>query len=323
MRLAVFVATLCLAAPLASEAQQTGPSVHTVGILAPHDHYRDREYSAFIETLRSLGYDQGKNLQLLWRSAAGNADRLPELAKELVDARVEVIVAINTPGSGAAIQATRQIPIVMAIVGDPIGMGFVSNLARPGGNVTGISDISRELSGKRLALVKDAVPKAKRIAAMFNPNDPINALQMEETKRAAPVLKVEMRFFPVKTAGELSETFKLMLAWRADAALWLTGQSQTLQPAAIELAARHRLPVMVTRRSDVEAGGLISYSSDTVELFRRTAIYVDRILKGAKPGELPVELPTKFELVINVRTAKALGITIPQSLLLRADQVIE
>jgi len=151
----------------------------------------------------------------------------------------------------------------------------------------------------------------------------VGALQMEDTQRAAPVLKVEMRFFPVKTTGELSETFKRMLAWRADAALWLTGQSQALQLAAVELAARHRLPVMVTQRPDVEAGGLMSYSSDAVELFRRTAIYVDRILKGAKPGDLPVELPTKFELVINVRTAKALGLTIPQTLLLRADHVIE
>jgi putative ABC transport system substrate-binding protein len=154
VRLPIVVTTLLIAA-LAVEAQQTGPAVHTVGFLTPHDHYRDREYSAFIETLRSLGYDQGRNLRLLVRSAAGKSDRLPALAKELVDARVDVIVAINTPGSSAAIQATKQIPIVMAIVGDPVAMGFVSNLARPGGNVTGISNISRELAAKRLALVKE------------------------------------------------------------------------------------------------------------------------------------------------------------------------
>jgi putative ABC transport system substrate-binding protein len=321
--LAVFLAIGLLTAPFAAGAQQPGPTVHTVGVLAPHDHYRDREYSAFTETLRSLGYDRDRNLRLLLRSAEGNSDRLPALAKELVDARVDVIVAINTPGSGAAIQATKQIPIVMAIVGDPVAMGFVSNLARPGGNVTGISTINRELAAKRLALVKEAVPVAKRIAVMFNPNDPINALQMEDTQRAAPVLKVEVRFFPVKKREELSETFKRIVAWRAGAAVWLSGQSQALQPAAVELAATHRLPVMGTQPADVEAGGLMSYSSDVVELFRRTAIYVDRILKGAKPGDLPIELPTKFELVINARTAKALGVTIPQSLLLQANKLIE
>ena len=321
-RLAIVVATLLLVVPFALEAQQPGPAVHTVGILAPHDHYRDREYSAFIETLRSLGYDEGRNLRLLSRSAEGKPDRLPALARELVDARVDVIVAINTPGSAAAVQATKHIPIVMAIVGDPVAMGFVSNLARPGGNVTGISNISRELAAKRLALVKQAVPAAKRIAALFNPNDPINALQMEDLQRAAPVLKVEIHFFPVATTAELSETFKRIVAWPAEAALWLSGQSQALQPAAVKLAATYRLPVMGTQRADVEAGGLMSYSPDDVELFRRTAIYVDRILKGSKAGDLPVELPTKFVLAINAKTAKGLGVTIPQSLLLQADQVI-
>jgi len=311
VRLLIIVATLLLVAPLAVKAQQTSPTVHTVRVLAPHDHYRDKEYSAFIETLRSLGYDQGRNLRLVFRSAEGKLDRLPALARELVDARVEVIVAINTPGSRAAIEATKQIPIVMAIVGDPVAMGFVSNLARPGGNVTGISNISRELAAKRLALVKEAVPAAKRIAAMFNPDDPLNALQMEDLRRAAPALKVGIRFFPVKTPGELSETFKRIVAWRAEAALWLSGQSQALQPAAVKLATTYRLPVMGTQRADVEAGGLMSYAPDDVELFRRTATYVDRILKGSKPGDLPVELPTRFVLAINAKTAKALGVTIP------------
>ena len=278
-----------LAAPRFAEAQQTGLPVHTVGVLSPHDQYRDKEYPAFIATLRSLGYDEGS----------------------------------NTPGARAAIQATKHIPIVMAIVGDPVAVGFVPNLARPGGNVTGISNLSRELSGKRLGLVKDVVPGAKRIAAMFNPDDPLNTPQMQDMQRAAPVLNVEIRFLPVKAIGELSETFKRMLAWRADAALWLSGQSIAFQPGTIELGARHRLPVMVTQRADVEAGGLMSYAADAVELFRRTAIYVDRILKGTKPGDLPVELPTRFELVINMKTARALGLRIPQSLLQRADHVIE
>ena len=305
------------------KAQQTGRPVRTVAILAPHDRYRNREYSAFIETLRSLGYDQGSNLRLLLRSAEGKAERLPVLAKDLVDDRVEVIVAVNSPGARAAIQATKQIPVVMTIVGDPVALGFVSNLSRPGGNVTGISSLGRELAGKRLALVKEVVPGAKRIAAMFNPNEPLHALQMEDMQRAVPVLNVEIRFFPVKVTGELPETFKRILTWRADAALWVLGQDAPFQPGTIELAARHRLPTMVTQRENVENGGLMSYFPDAVELFRRTAIYVDRILKGAKPGDLPVELPTKFELVINAKTAKALGLTIPPSLLLRADQVIE
>jgi putative ABC transport system substrate-binding protein len=323
MRLLIVVVALLLLEAGAVVAQQPGPTVHTVGVLAPHDQYRDREYSAFVETLRSVGYDRDRNLRLLLRSAEGKSDRLPALARELVDARVDVIVAINTPGAAAAIQATKQIPIVMAIVGDPVAMGFVSNLARPGGNVTGISNISRELVAKRLALVKEAVPGAKRIAAMFNPNDPLNALQMEDVQRAAPALKVDVHFFPVKTPEELSETFKQIAAWRAQAGLWLSGQSQALQPAAVRLAATYRLPVMGTYRTVVESGGLMSYSPDDVELFRRTALYVDRILKGSKPGDLPVELPTRFLLVINAKTAKALGVTIPQSLLVRAEQLIE
>jgi putative ABC transport system substrate-binding protein len=321
--LLIAVVALLLAAPAAVEAQQTGPTVHTVGVLAPHDHYRDREYPAFLETLRSLGWNRDRNLRVLLRSAEGKIDRLPALAKELVDARVDVIVAINTPGSGAAVQATKRIPIVMALVGDPVAMGFVSNLARPGGNVTGISTINRELTAKRLALVKEAVPGATRIAAMFNPDDPLNTLQMEDVQRAAPALKIDVHFFPVKTPGELAETFKRIAAWRAEAALWLSGQSQALQPAAVKLALTYRLPVMGTLPGAVERGGLMSYSPDDVELFRRTALYVDRIFKGSKPGHLPVELPTKFALVINAKTAKALGLTIPPSVLARADQVIE
>jgi putative tryptophan/tyrosine transport system substrate-binding protein len=321
--LLVVVFTLLLAAPAAVEAQPARATVHTVGVLTPHDHYGDREYPAFRETLRSLGWERDRNLRLVLRSAEGKPDRLPALARDLVNVRVDVIVAINTPGAKAAIQATKQIPIVMAVVGDPVAMGFVPNLARPGGNVTGISTISRELAAKRLALLKEAVPAAKRIAVIFNPSDPINAFQMEETKRAAPVLNVEMQFFPVTVTGELAATFTRMLAWRADAAVWLSGQSQALQPAAVELAAKHRLPVMGTQSADVHAGGLMSYSPDIVELFRRTAGYVDRILKGAKPGDLPIEQPTKFELVINARTARALGLAVPQSLLLQADQVID
>jgi putative ABC transport system substrate-binding protein len=311
-----------LAAPLAAEAQQAQP-LQTVGVLTPQRLEQQAAYPTFLETLRLLGYQEGSNLRVLVRSADGRLDRLPTLAAELVAARPDVIVALNTPGARAAIEATKQIPIVITSVGDPVGSGFVSNLARPGGNVTGVSNMVSELAAKRLALMKEAVPRARRIAVMFNPDDPVTAPQVRDVKRAAPALKVEARFFPVNALEDLPETFKQMLAWRAEAALWLLGQQQAFQAASIELTASHRLPLMVGIPRNVEAGGLISYTFDPVEQYRRTAIFVDRILKGANPGDLPVEQPTKFELVINLKTAKALGLTIPQSLLQRADQVIE
>jgi putative ABC transport system substrate-binding protein len=319
--LTTVLTAVLLAAPLATEAQPSAPGVHTVGVLTPHR--EDAAYPVFFETLRQLGYQEDRNLRLLVRSAEWKHDRLPGLAAELVQARPDVIVAINTPGARAAIQATKHIPIVIALVGDPIGTGFVSNLARPGGNVTGISTMTGELASKRLSLLKQLVPGTRRIAVLFNLVDPITGVQMRDTERAAPVLGVEVRSFPVKAPGDLAETFGHMLAWRANAALWLSGQANAFQPGTIGLAAKHQLPVMVTQRVDVEAGGLISYFPDYAELFRRTAMYVDRILKGAKPGDLPVEQPTKFELAINLRTARALGLVVPPSLLLQADRVVE
>jgi len=317
------VAFLLLAAPLAVQAQRAGQAVHTVGVLTPQRLEHNPGYSAFIETLHLLGYQEDRNLRILLRSADGKLDRLPALATELVVARVDVIVALNTPGARAAIQATQQIPIVMTALGDPVGSGFVSSLARPGGNVTGISTMSAELASKRLGVLKEVVPAAKRIAAMFNPDDPITVSQIRDAERAAPVLNVEIRFFPVRATGNLPETFKQMLAWRADGAIWILGQQQAFQTGSIQLAASHRLPLMVAHRQNVEAGGLISYISDSVELYRRTAVYIDRILKGTKPGDLPIEQPTKFELAINLKTAKALGVTISPSLLVQADRVVE
>jgi putative ABC transport system substrate-binding protein len=305
---------LLVAAPLSVLAQ-------TVGVLAPHSD--ERAYAAFDETLRRLGHEPGKNLRLVYRSAERKLERLPALAAEVVQARPDVILAINTPGVRAAIQAAGKIPIVMCIVGDPVATGFVSNVARPGGNVTGISNLSGELAGKRLALLQEAVAGSRRIAALLNPVDPITVPQMRDLERVAPSLGIELRFFPVKAPEELAETFKQMLAWRANAALWLSGQGVALQPGTIKLALEHRLPVMVTQRVDVEAGGLISYFPNHAELFSRCAVYVDRILKGAKPGDLPIEQPTKFELAINLKTAKAIGLAIPQSVLVRADHAVK
>jgi len=323
IKLTAILAFLLHAAPLAVNAQPARQAVQTVGVLTPQRLEQQAGYPTFLETLRLLGYQEGLNLRILLRSADGKLDRLPALAAELAAARPDVIVTLNTPGARAAIQATKQIPIVMTSVGDPIGSGFVSNLARPGGNVTGISNVVAELASKRLALLKELVPGARRIAAMFNPDDPVTVPQLRDVERAAPVLKIETRFFPVTAIGNLPETFKQMLAWRADAALWILGQHQAFQTGGIELAASHRLPLMVGAGQNVEAGGLISYAGDPVERYRRTAVYVDRILKGAKPGDLPVEQPTKFELAINLKTAKALGLAIPPSLLTQADRVVE
>jgi len=320
-RFTTILAVLLLAATLGVEAQPPGPGVRTVGVLTPHRD--DPGYPVFFETLRQLGYHEDRNLRLLVRSAERKLDRLPALAAELVEARADVIVAFNTPGTRAAIQATKHIPIVMSLVGDPIGTGFVSNLARPGGNVTGISNMSGELASKRLSVLRELVPRAKRIAVLLNPVDPVTVPQMRDTERAAPILGVEVRFFPVKTPTELPEAFKQIIAWRADAALWLAGQNFAFQPGTIELAAKHRLPVMVHQRANVESGGLISYYPDHAELVRRTAMYVDKILKGAKPSDLPVEQPTKFELAINLKTAKALGLAVSPSLRNQADRVVE
>jgi putative ABC transport system substrate-binding protein len=315
------LAVLLLAVPLAATAQPAAPGMHTVGILTPHRD--DRAYPVLFETLRQLGYHEDRNLRLLVRSAERQHDRLPALATELVQARVDVIVAINTPGARAAIQATKQVPIIISVVGDPVGSGFVTSLARPGGNVTGVSNMTGELASKRVSILKELVPGAKRIGVLFNPVDPVTVPQIRDTERDAPLLGIQVRRFPVKVASDLPATFAQMLAWQADAAFWLAGQALAFQPGTVELAARHRLPLMVAQRGDVEAGGLVSYSPDNAELFRRTAMYVDRILKGAKPGDLPVEQPTKFEMAINLKTAKALGLIVPQSLLLRADRVVE
>jgi putative ABC transport system substrate-binding protein len=306
--------------PIPGRAQQQA-GLPVIGILTPH--LLDPDFPGLVEQLRELGYEDGRTIRLLVRSADAKLERLPQLAAELVAAKVDVIVAINTPGSRAAINASTEIPIVMGVVGNPVATGFVSNLARPGGNVTGISNLSGELASKRLQVLKEVVPAARRIAVMFNPDDPVTAPQIQDTQHAARQLELEARFFPVRNQATLSSSFKDLTDWHAGAALWLAGQAHVFVQGTIELAISHRLPTMVTLANDVRAGGLISYYPDHRELFRRVAIYVDKILKGAKPGDLPVEQPTKFRLVINNKTAKAIGLTIPESFLLRADEVIE
>jgi putative ABC transport system substrate-binding protein len=302
---------------------QPGGRVHRVGVLIPSRQQTLGFIDAFRDDLRSLGYAESVNLQLDVKSAEGQLEQLPALTAELVAAHPEVIVAANTPGTGAAIAMTKSVPIVMAIVGDPVGMGFVQSLAHPGGNVTGVSNLSGELAAKRLSILKEIVPPARRIGILYNPNDPVTAPQIRDTERAAPAIGVEVQLFPVKKTAELDAVFGGLRQWPADAALWLAGQSNVLDEASVPLALRYKLPVMCLAKQVVPAGGLVSYFADHADLSRRVAVYVDKILKGAKPADLPVEQPTKFELVINLKTAKALGLTVPLSLLARADEVIE
>jgi len=321
-RLALVAGVLLIAA-LQATGQPTGQSVRSVGLLVPGLLQTQNDYPVFVDALRELGYQEGQNLRFVSKEAAGRIERLPSLARELIDARVELIVAFNTPGARAAINATREIPIVMTQVGDPVGSGFVANLARPGGNVTGVSNMVAGLAPKRMQILREAIPSATRIAVLFNPRDPITKPQIRDLQTLATTKAIDFRLFPVGKPDELSDVFNQVLVWKAHAAMWLVGQQQLFQAMTIRLAAQHNIPVMVGNAGDVRAGGLITYSNSAPESYRRTAAQVDLILKGKRPGDLPVEQPTMFELAINLKTAKALGITIPSTLVLRADHVVE
>jgi putative ABC transport system substrate-binding protein len=274
----------------------------------------------FFDELKRLGYEDGKNVTLLNRTTKSDYTLLPALTRELVDARVDVLVSVNTPATRAAVDATKTIPIVMCNVGDPVGSGFVSNMARPGGNVTGISNMVGDLAPKRLAVLHELVPGAKRVAVLYNPVDPINEKLLRETRTAAEKLGLEARAFTVKTPAELGAVFQQVLDWRAQAAIWLQGQAAAYEPAAMALAEKHKLPMMM---GSAAVDGLVTYTNNSLDVFRKTASHVDKILKGAKPGDLPVEQPTQFELVINLKMAKAIGLKVPQSIMIQATRVIE
>lgn len=311
-------AALLTVSPFA-EAQFKGKPFR-VGVLTPAE--RQWEGPAFRQGLRDLGYIEGSNISIDTRSAEGRLERMPEMAAALVKSGVDVILSVNTPGTRAATQATKSVPIVMAAIGDPVGLGFVTSLARPGGNVTGLSNMGGDLAGKRLQLLKEAVPAAKRIAVMLHPDEPIVPIQLKDLSAAAPHLGVELETIPVRHPHELERGFQRALQWRAQGLLRLAGQAAVIGPPTAELALKHRLPAMLLLKQDVEAGALMSYFTDHQALFRRAATYVDKILKGVKPSELPVEQPTKFEFYVNLKTAKHIGVTIPPNLLARADRVI-
>jgi putative ABC transport system substrate-binding protein len=319
------VAASLVATPRLARAQLPA-KVPRIGWLSPGSQASDENFLAsFRDGLRELGWVAGQNIAIESRWAEGRFERLPDLAAELVRLKVDVIVSLVTQASLAAKRATATIPIVMVGVGDPLGSGLVASLARPGGNITGPSSMLAEVSGKQLALLKEAVPKASPVAVLWNPANPVwQAAALRETEGAARALGLRLQLLEARGPDELEGAFAAMTAEHAGA-LFVPADIIFVRHAQriADLAARHRLPAMYGFREHVEAGGLISYAANFAVMHRRAATFVDKILKGANPGDLPIEQPTKFELVINLKTAKALGLTIPQSLVVRADDVIQ
>ncbi len=322
-RQCLLAAGALLTAPLAAEAQPTA-KVWRVGVLLTLTAPAEDPPQAFRERLRDLGYVEGRNLTIEWRYAEGRSDRLPDLAAELVRLGVDVIVADITTAIRAAMQATPTIPIVMSLPADVVGSGLVSSLARPGGNVTGMSLMLPEITVKQLQMLKDLLPKLSRAAVLWEPAMPWHKDMLKEVGAAAPTLGVQLVTIAVQGPGEFEGAFVAMAKQRVQAVLVAGGAvTNTHWARLLDLTARSRLPAIFLNSDPVVGGGLISYGMNNSEMFRRAADYVDKILKGAKPADLPVEQPTKFELVVNLKVAKALGITVPYTILLRADRVIE
>jgi putative ABC transport system substrate-binding protein len=302
----------------AADAQQPASPRH-IGVLVT----AWSSESQFRQGLLDAGYVEGRDVVVEWRSANGHYDRLPQLAADLVQHKVEVIVVAGTVAAQVAKRATSTIPIVLAVVSDPVGSGLVTSLGHPGANVTGLSAMQTELSAKRLQVLKEAIPRVSRVAVLSNPDTPYVPKVTEELNAAAPPLSIELKFVRVRTPEEFDSAFSAVSRAHAQA-LYVIDDSlfSSHQAALLKLVSKARLPAIYWARHYAEGGGLISYGVSYGDLMRRSAGYVDRILKGAKPVDLPIEQPTKFELVVNLKTAKALGITIPESVLLRADEVI-
>ena len=315
-----------LAAPIASFAQQQG-RIWRVGYLGLNRRPASIDSGvtgALIREMRELGYVEGKNLVIEWRFADGNSERLPDLAAELVRLKVDVLVSESSPATSALQKASPTIPIVMAVSGDPVRSGYVKSLARPGGNITGLSTLFNEMSAKQLELLLGMLPKLSRVAVLTNPANSTHAPFLQNVQSAAQQAGITVLSVEARTGPEIENAFPMMIQGKAEALIVVSDALILMHYRKIaELAAKNRLPSVSNVRQYVEAGGLISYGPNLEELYRRAATYVDKIFKGAKPADLPVEQSMKFELFINNKAAKALGVKIPQAVLVRADRVIE
>jgi|RhiMetdeSRZDD1v2_1073273.scaffolds.fasta_scaffold421068_2 ABC-type uncharacterized transport system substrate-binding protein len=321
----ILVAVVLLALGVIAEAQQP-KKVSRIGYLAVNSPSADRHLDeTFKQSLGELGWIEGRNIAIEYRSAEGKADRLPDLAAELVRLNVDVILSTGgTPGAQAAKKATGTIPIVFTSSGDPIATGLVASLARPGGNVTGLSRVGPDLAVKKVELFKEILPKITRVGFIWNPANPANALALKETEAAAREVHWQLQSVEVRGPDEFEAAFSAMTKARAAAVIVQSDQGFRGKLTRLaELAVKNRLPTMLPQSEYVEAGGLMSYGENLTERYRRAAVFVDKILKGAKPADLPVEQPTKFEFVINLKTAKQIGLTIPPNVLARADKVIK
>jgi putative tryptophan/tyrosine transport system substrate-binding protein len=322
--LVVVLAFSLVFAALAADAQQAG-KVHRIGFLGNSTAALEANLvTPFREGLRELGYVEGQNIVIEYRWAEGKYERFPSLIAELLAQRVEVIVTAGTPATQAVKKATTSVPLVMVGVGDPVASGIVVSLKRPGGNITGVTSIGDETQGKRLELLREILPTASSIAVLSNPENQSNGPVLNELRAAAKILGMKVQVFDVKTAGDLEEAFKAIVRARPGV-LQVMGDRMFLhnRQRIVDFATKQHLPAVALHPELVEAGGLFSFGPSYPGMHRRAAYFVDRILKGMKPADLPVERPTKFEFVINLKTAKALGLTIPPSVLGRADQVIQ
>jgi putative ABC transport system substrate-binding protein len=319
----LFAVVLTLAGGARAEAQQV-EKIPRIGYLsATSNSVNPARVQAFRQGLRDLGYVEGKTIVVEWRFAEGKPDRLPTLAAELVRLKVAVIVSGGSTATRPVKEETSTIPIVMTQDNDPVGNGFVASLARPGGNITGLATLRSELSGKRLELLKEIVPNLSRVAVLGMSTNPGNSQLLKETELAAGAFGVKLQYLDIQNPKDIGSGFRAASNGRADAVLVLAGPVfSSRRTEVVQLAIKRRLPAIYDRRDFGEAGGLMTYGVSVTELDRRAATYVDRILKGAKPANLPVEQPTKFELVINLKAAKQIGLTIPPNVLARADRVI-
>ena len=317
--------TASLLVPARKAAAQTAAKVHRVGFLGNSTQSLEANLvGPFREGLRERGYIEGRDLIVEYRWAEGQYERFPALVQELIVLKVDVIVTAGTPAALAVKRATTRIPVVMLAVGDPVGSGLVASLGHPGGNLTGLVAIAPDLEGKRLELLKEIVPRLSAVAFLTNPTNRLHVTSEKQVREAARALHLRVEFFPVRTEAEFDRAFQAIAAWRPGALVMLADRVFLHNRARIvEFTERSRLPAVYAYSELVEAGGLMSFGPSYPGMHRRAAYYVDRILKGTRPADLPMEQPSKFELIVNLKAARSLGLTIPQPVLLRADQVLE